>query len=363
MKINAKNGFDIRFIKNNTYALLVTFKDIEEDLRSAFFTVKENPEDTTPILQKHLGAGISKVDDRAYKKEKKYKVQLQAEDTTPLEADVQYLYDLQVTIGNVVKTVASGLFVVSPTITGDKVITTQEADIEATDELDTEFATVEATVGIEYENDPVANAKIGNMTALTTNAKQTVVQAVNEVKNGVDGVKTQVDGVETKVDGILGGTTAVPKAEEAQIANEADWADEADFASNDMDGNDIPTTYMKIADFTGEGRKVVNEAVSATYDGNGHIIHSNYARSTVGDLNNTEKGLYVVVGKVGTDYMTFLIAVYDVGQTSYSTSYTATYENTVYEYGVRYNGSTKKFESCGNNTVELVACWHISNII
>ena len=213
MKINAKNGFDIRFIKNNTYALLVTFKDIEEDLRSAFFTVKENPEDTTPILQKSLGAGISKVDDRAYKKEKKYKVQLQAEDTTPLEADVQYLYDLQVTIGNVVKTVASGLFVVSPTITGDKVITTQEADIEATDELDTEFATVEATVGIEYENDPVANAKIGDMTALTTNAKQTVVQAVNEVKNGVDGVKTQVDE-------ILDGEKVVPNANIAIYASE-----------------------------------------------------------------------------------------------------------------------------------------------
>lgn len=213
MKINAKNGFDIRFIKNNTYALLVTFKDIEEDLRSAFFTVKENPEDTTPILQKHLGAGISKVDDRAYKKEKKYKVQLQAEDTTPLEADVQYLYDLQVTIGNVVKTVASGLFVVSPTITGDKVITTQEADIEATDELDTEFATVEATKSIEYETDPVANAKIGDMTALATTAKQTVVQAVNEVKNGVDGVKTQVDG-------ILDGTTVVPTSNVAIYASE-----------------------------------------------------------------------------------------------------------------------------------------------
>ena len=193
MKINAKNGFDIRFIKNNTYALLVTFNDIEEDLRSAYFTVKENPEDATPVLQKSLGAGIAKVDDRAYKKEKKYKLQLQSEDTTPLEADVQYLYDFQVTIGNVVKTIASGLFVVSPTITGDKVITTQEIVAEVTDELDTEFATVEATTGIEYEQDPVANAKIGDLTALETTNKESVVNALNEVKNGVESNSTALN--------------------------------------------------------------------------------------------------------------------------------------------------------------------------
>ena len=206
MKINAKNGFDIRFIKNNTYALLVTIKDITEELRSAFFTVKENPEDATPILQKSLNYGISKVDDRPYKKEKKYKVQLQAEDTTPLEADVQYLYDLQVTIGNVVKTVASGLFVVSPTITGDKVITTQEADIQATDEVEADFATVEATTGIEYETDPVAVKKIGNLANLATVNKGAVVDAINEVHNSV--VK------------IVNGNTVLPKATIATYASE-----------------------------------------------------------------------------------------------------------------------------------------------
>ena len=217
MKINAKNGFDIRFIKNNTYALLVTFKDIEEDLRSAFFTVKENPEDTTPVLQKTLGAGIFKVDDRAYKKEKKYKVQIQAEDTSNLEAEVQYLYDLQVMIDNVVKTVASGLFVVSPTITGDKTIaTTEDIIAEVTDELDTDLETTAPTAGVEYETDPVAMAKIGDMATLNTENKETLVKAISEVKAQINAEK------KTRAEAITKETTARENGDTA-IRNDLQW--------------------------------------------------------------------------------------------------------------------------------------------
>ena len=63
------NDYKISFTKGDTYALAVKFKNITEDISSAKFTVKENPEDD-PLVQKTLGAGVDKIDDRAYKNEK-----------------------------------------------------------------------------------------------------------------------------------------------------------------------------------------------------------------------------------------------------------------------------------------------------
>ena len=190
-------NFKIEYVKGDTYALAIKFKNITEDLSKAYLTVKENPDDS-PIIQKSLGAGISKIDDRAYKNEKTYKIQLQPADTVNVEPKVQYLYDVQVTVGNVVKTVLKGVFVLGSTITGTNGITTQEIEVEVDDELETELATVPATNGIEYEQDPVACAKIGDITTLTTTNKETVVKAVNEVKKGVNEIED--------------GTTVVPKA-------------------------------------------------------------------------------------------------------------------------------------------------------
>ena len=179
-----KNDFKISFTKGDTYAIAVKFKNITEDLSLACFTVKENPDDS-PLIQKTLGAGIDKIDDRAYKTEKTYKVQLQAIDTINLEANVQYLYDLQITLGNVVKTVLSGIFVVNHSISGISAVTTQELDVAVDDEIETEVLTTPATKGIEYEQDPVACAKIGDLTKLETTNKDTVVKAVNEIKNNI----------------------------------------------------------------------------------------------------------------------------------------------------------------------------------
>ena len=182
------NNFKISFTKGDTYALAIKIKNITEDLRTAYFTVKENHDDA-PLIQKSLGAGIAKIDDRAYKNEKTYKLQLQAEDTINLESNVQYLYDYQVSVDNVVKTLLSGVFVVTHSVSGAGAITTATLDVEIDAELEAEFETTPATNGIEYEQDPVANAKIGEMTALVTNDKQTIVGAINETKNDVDGLK------------------------------------------------------------------------------------------------------------------------------------------------------------------------------
>ena len=201
------NEFKIEFTKGDTYALAIKFKNITEDLRLAYFSVKYNPEDA-PIIQKTLGAGIDKIDDRGYKNEKTYKFQLQPADTINLEARTQYLYDIQVTVGNVVKTVLHGVFTLRNTITGTTAVTTQTLEVEVDDEVETELLeTVSATNGVEYEQDPVACAKIGDLKALTTTNKGTVVQAVNEVKNGVTNNANKLANIEN-------GTNKMPYAKD-----------------------------------------------------------------------------------------------------------------------------------------------------
>lgn len=353
MKINAKNGFDIRFIKNNTYALLVTFNDIEEDLRSAFFTVKENPEDEIPILQKSLGAGISKVDDRAYKNEKKYKLQLQAEDTTPLEADVQYLYDFQVTIGNVVKTIASGLFVVSPTITGDKVITTQEIVAEVTDELETEFATVEATAGVEYEQDPVARAIIGDMTALNTMANETVVQAINEL------VKDERN-IATDVANIASGALPVGSARYANVARSA--------------GNATTANSAKIATYASEdtSKGTIEERLTAMGFKSGVAVLSDGVTAYTNSL--IKQGKYVIFNlNVTGGYCTSIgipeefrpkSKISIVGSTTAYLSFTE-FKYTCLAVSAAFNPSTGCFENFVAHSLsgEFVENLHVDQIV
>ena len=45
------NEFKIEFTKGDTYALAIKFKNITEDLRLAYFSVKDNPDDA-PLIQK-----------------------------------------------------------------------------------------------------------------------------------------------------------------------------------------------------------------------------------------------------------------------------------------------------------------------
>ena len=198
------NEFKIEFTKGDTYALALKFKNLTEDLRLAYFSVKENPDDS-PLIQKSLGAGISKIDDRAYKNEKTYKIQLQSADTINLDAKVQYLYDIQVTVGNVVKTVLHGLFVLGNTITGTSSVTMQNLEVAINDELEIEPEIISATKGIEYEQDPVACAKIGDLTKLDTENKESIVNAINEVNKNTD---TNIEDINK----IKNGTIELPSA-------------------------------------------------------------------------------------------------------------------------------------------------------
>lgn len=180
-----KDNFKIELTKFNTYALAVKFKNIKEDLTKAYFTVKENPDDE-PILQKALGSGITKIDDKEYKSEKTYKLQLESIDTQNFDIDVQYLYDLQVTIGSVVKTIISGFFVVKQSVTGYPHIATEDAEVNVEDVVEADFETIATTNGLEYESDPIAMKTIGSLTDLKTNVKSSVVGAINELQEEAD---------------------------------------------------------------------------------------------------------------------------------------------------------------------------------
>lgn len=206
-----KNNFKIDYTKYDTYALAVKFKNITEDLTKAFFTVKENPDDK-PIIQKSLGFGISKISDKPYKKEKTYKLQLNSVDSKNFDIDVQYLYDLQVTIGGVVKTVISGFFVVRKSISDYPNITTQEYDVEVADEVETEFQTTPATVGVEYELDPVATEMIGDLSKLETETKTNLVNAINNVNTKAKNNATENENTLEKVNKIISGETTIPNS-------------------------------------------------------------------------------------------------------------------------------------------------------
>ena len=218
------NEFKISFTKGDTYALAVKFKNIAEDLRNAYFTVKENPDDE-PLIQKALGSGIDKIDDRGYKNEKTYKIQLQAEDTANLEARVQYLYDFQVTIDNVVKTVLSGVFVVTHSVTGVTSTTTQSLDVIVDDEVETEILTTPATNGIEYEQDPIARGLIGDLKTLSTEKKDNVVNAINEVN---ENAVTKANKNEEDINKILSGESTVKNATNATKVNNVEITSDED---------------------------------------------------------------------------------------------------------------------------------------
>lgn len=208
--VETKNNIRLEVTAGDTVAWNVKLNNITENLRLAYFTVKENPDDDA-VIQKTLNAGITLVDNRAYRDQKTYKIQLQSEDTAGLSPDLQYMYDLKVAIGNVVKTIISGVFVVRESVTSPTQIIIDDAEVQAVDLVTAEFETTEATAGIEYEEDPVANAKIGTMTDLNTTQKSTLVGAINEVN-------TKATNTKEDVDKILDGTLVVPNATNATNA-------------------------------------------------------------------------------------------------------------------------------------------------
>lgn len=179
----------IKFPKSDSFAFFVTINKIAKALDNAFFTVKENP-DEEPVLQKKLGAGISLSDSRLYKNQLSYKVQIDGADTQFMEVGVRYFFDVKGTIGNAQKTFLWGELILSETETGYLNPAIQGDTVAVAQVYTATFETGAQSEYVETEVDPVACAKIGDMTKLDTTEKETIVGAINEVKKGVDDAET-----------------------------------------------------------------------------------------------------------------------------------------------------------------------------
>lgn len=329
----------IKFPKSDSFAFFVTINKIAKALDNAFFTVKENP-DEEPVLQKKLGAGISLSDSRLYKNQLSYKVQIDGADTQFMEVGVRYFFDVKGTIGNAQKTFLWGELILSDTETGYLNPAMQGDTVAVAQVYTATFETGAQSQYVETESDPVATAKIGDMTKLNTTAKDTLVKAINEVnaptfteattlENVVSGEKQSTlwgkikkwfsslkalafkDKVGTAdiTDGAV--TTAkfssdakCPKATNADNATNATTATNATNATNTTKVNDLEITrdangVLKIGDIVIPQRRLLwagNKAVgnsnvegeyaeiSGTF--NGKVLEIYYTTESVGETSN-----------------------------------------------------------------------------
>ena len=88
-----KNNLNLEMTKGDTFSFAVLIKDLGQELESAFFTVKNNYDDSTPVFQKTIGKGI--VLDHVDGEDYYYKVRIAPSDTENIEPK-NYIYDFEI---------------------------------------------------------------------------------------------------------------------------------------------------------------------------------------------------------------------------------------------------------------------------
>ena len=91
-----------------TFSFIVTFKNLNQDVASMNFGLKEDY-DKTMLIEKTLGDGITKIDTG------KYKVDFSYTDIIELEAGM-YVFDLRYTIGDTPAIPLSGYVIVQDSV-------------------------------------------------------------------------------------------------------------------------------------------------------------------------------------------------------------------------------------------------------
>lgn len=91
-----------------TFSFIVTFKNLNQDVASMTFGLKEDY-DKTMLIEKTLGDGITKIDTG------RYKVDFSYTDIIGLEAGM-YVYDLCYTIGDTPAIPLSGYVIVNDSV-------------------------------------------------------------------------------------------------------------------------------------------------------------------------------------------------------------------------------------------------------
>lgn len=101
-----KNDLNLEMTKGDTLSFGIEIADLGQEIESAYFTVKNNYDDETPLFQKTLNNGIQL--DHIDGKDYYYKVRIAPEDTKNLEPK-KYYYDLEITVNLDTFTILKGI--------------------------------------------------------------------------------------------------------------------------------------------------------------------------------------------------------------------------------------------------------------
>ena len=105
-----KNNLNIEMTKGDTLSFGIKIANIGQEIDSAFFTVKNNFDDSIPIFQKALGNGIEF--DHINGEDYYYTVRIAPSDTENLEPK-NYIYDLEINVNDDTFTLLKGILNVS----------------------------------------------------------------------------------------------------------------------------------------------------------------------------------------------------------------------------------------------------------
>ena len=108
MRILVKEN--ISMVRGDTYAFDLVLSELDANVNTIFFTVKKWRDDAQPTVQKSLADGITTVG------ELRYRIRVAPEDTKELEAG-NYIYDLQIGIGEDIYTPMMGEFIIIQDVT------------------------------------------------------------------------------------------------------------------------------------------------------------------------------------------------------------------------------------------------------
>lgn len=102
---------NLTMVKGDTLAFGVEIEGLDQDLATAYFSCKNDPNDDKYVFQKKLNNGISKVETG------KYRVRVAPADTASLEIG-DYYYDLQIGVNSDIYTILRGKLTIEYEITG-----------------------------------------------------------------------------------------------------------------------------------------------------------------------------------------------------------------------------------------------------
>lgn len=100
-------------VQGDQFSFTVTFTNLQEDLTTFTMGVKKEYEDTTMLITKGLGSGITKIDTG------KYRIDFTPAETKALSPNL-YVYDLRMTIDTTVFTPLYGYLNILDTVFGNQ---------------------------------------------------------------------------------------------------------------------------------------------------------------------------------------------------------------------------------------------------